>query len=369
MRVVYWFTSLGGAPTPRDWDKGMLTRNANAAELETEGFWYLWKELLERKILDEVLIVVESARGSGSKKWGSNFGVYVIPHIDQIEEFLRPDDVIVARGGFRSWFPILGRMNESKRWVIFYRAATHRLKWPFWDIVLEDLTDKSFVLGNRLHYKFNKPIHPDIFNFRKQIQRDIDVMFHASHIHDKKGQWKCVDAAIAYKKKYGEHFIGVMPGSFYGGEETRKAFQKVNDYNLPIWMPGFIPRRDLCMWMNRCKLYIHLGVAGQNDRGNLESMLCGCQQIIGNPHFHPPFVYNNKEISSVVRNHAPEEVATVIHDMLVAWRSDFPSKVASYYQKENGIEVAVGQMRILFDFIKRHKIPNRELAIKELGGL
>ena len=59
-------------------------------------------------------------------------------------------------------------------------------------------------------------------------------------------------------------------------------------------------RTDLNRWMNRCKIYIHLGGAGQNDRGNLESMLCGCRQIIGMPIYHPPFVYGNPNISQIV---------------------------------------------------------------------
>lgn len=364
LRLVYFFTSLGNG-TASGREHINPTSNSSATGLETEGFWYLWKILVDRKILDEVLIVVESARSPGIRRWTENFEVRVVPHIDDSEHLLRPNDVIFARGGFRSWFPFLGRMNEAKRWVLFYRAASNRLKWPFWDIVIEDLTDKSFEFGGRLHYRFNKPIHPGIFNFRDRTVRDIDVMFHASHIHDKKGQWKCVDAAIAYRKMYGESFVAVMPGSFYGGAKTREAYDKLKLENLPIYVPGMIPRKDLTNWMNRCKLYIHLGGAGQNDRGNLESMLCGCQQIIGTPSCHPPFVYEHKGISRVVLDHKPEIVALNIRQMLEDWEPNFPLEVADYYQKENGMEVAVGQMKVLVEFIKRYPIPNRGFALKE----
>ena len=65
-------------------------------------------------------------------------------------------------------------------------------------------------------------------------------MFHASHIHDKKGQWKCVEAVIEYEKKYGSKLSGVMPGGFYGGEKTRQAFDKIPKYKLALWTPGMI---------------------------------------------------------------------------------------------------------------------------------
>jgi len=367
MRAVYFFTSLSNASEPIRWNPKSETKNPSAAGLETEGFWYLWKVLVERRILDEVLVIIESARSPGVKKWREDYLLYVVPHINQAEVFLRPDDIIFARGGFRSWFPFLGKMNESKRWVLFYRAATNRGKWPFWDIVLEDLTGKSFVLEDRLHYRFNKPINPEVFKFRDRSGRDIDTMFHASHIHDKKGQWKCVDAAIAYKEIFGKHLHAVMPGGFYGGVKTREAYHKIHKHELPIWVPGMVSREDVNRWMNRCKLYIHLGGAGQNDRGNLESMACGCQQVIGNPQFHPPFVYENPEISEVVLNtQNPEEVAKVVHNMLARWKPSIPPKVAEYYQRQNGIEVAVRQMEVLFNLIKRYPVPDRAVAIREL---
>jgi hypothetical protein len=365
-RVVYFYECLGNAERPIAWDSKRDTVNKSAIGLETEGFWYLWKTLLERKILDEVLVIVESARSPGYKQWKDNYSLYVIPHINQVDEFLRPDDVLFVRSGYRTWFAFLERIRPEKRWVLFYRAASNRAKWGFWDIVLEDLTDKSFVFGDKLHYRFNKPTHPDIFKFRDRTIRDIDVMFHASHIHDKKGQWKCVDAAIAYREMYGKDFIGVMPGGFYGGEKTREAYKKIEKYKLPIWVPGMVPKDDLNRWMSRSKLYLHLGGAGQNDRGNLESMLCGCQQLIGNLSYHPPFVYSPDGLGVVINDHSPRNVAEEIGRVLSAWTPHTPFFMSKYYQEQNGVDVSVRQMEILFDFIKRNPIPDRQLAIKEL---
>ncbi len=366
-RLIYWFAALSNAERPIPWNRERLPENALAKGLDTEGFWYLWKEMVERKILDEVIIIIESARGTGIRKWSDNFSVQVVPHISYAEKILRPDDIMFIRNGFRSWFYPLQRMNESKKWVLFYRAASNRAKWGFWDIVFEDLTDKSYVFENRLHYKFNKPIHPEVFKFRDRTIRDIDVMFHASHIHDKKGQWKCVDAAIAYKEMYGKNFIGVMPGKFYGGEKTREAYKKIKDHKLPIWVPGMVPRDDLNRWMSRCKLYMHLGGAGQNDRGNLESMLCGCQQVVGNPEYHPPFVSNNPEISIIIKDHEPKAIAKIIHDLLEIWKLSIPEKVSQYYHEKNSVEMAVDQVKKVVDFIKSHPVPDRHTAIKELG--
>lgn len=366
MKIVYWYTSVGnaGGPTVR-WDKTAPTQNSIALSIESEGFWFLWKTLLERKILDEVVIVIESARYPGVVKWKDNFTCYVVPHIIQSLPLLGPGDVLFARGGFRTWFTELQKMNEEKRWVLFYRAATHRLKWPFWDIVIEDLTDKHFVHGNRIHYRFNKPISPEFFSFDNNCERDFDVMLHASHIHDKKGQWKGVDAAIAYREKFGRDLKIVMPGGFYGGANTRAAFDKIKAYRLNVATPGMVQKTTLAKLMNRSKLYFHLGGAGQNDRGNLEAMLCGCRQVIGNPVFHPPFVWNNEEISAVVSDHSPMNVADKIDLMLKEWNPSVPPKVAAYYEKENGFEVTVSQMKILIDFLKRNPVPDREAAIKE----
>lgn len=367
-RVVYLYSSMsaeGDAP-PKFKEEKFYASHPLITSFHTEGFYYLWKILVERKVIDEVLVVVDSAHGKGVHWWFDNYYAKVIPHLNGLERWgiLRPDDIIFARGGFRPWPPFLQRANESKKWVLFYRAASNRLKWPYWDVVIEDLTARSYNFGDRLHYRFNKPISPEIFTFTPKEDRVYDVMFHASHIHDKKGQWKGVEAALAYRKKYGKDLHAIMPGGFYGGGKTRDMYQTIRNHHLDIKVPGMVQRTDLCRLMNQSKLYLHLGVAGQNDRGNLESMRCGCQQIIGNPQFHAPFIYSNWEMSVAIQDHSPEKVADVIHHMLEEWTPEAPAKVHEYYERENGTEVAVSQMTCLLEWIKSHPVPDRSEILK-----
>ena len=56
----------------------------------------------------------------------------------------------------------------------------------------------------------------------------------------------------------------------------------------------------------------------------------------------------------------------MIHDMLTNWNRSVPEKVATYYQEQNGMGVAVGQMSRVINFIKKNPTPNRQVAINEL---
>src|SRR5574343_246792 len=115
MRIVYLYVNQGNADAPIPWNPETRTENHFAVDFYTEGFSYLWKKALEYKIVDEVLVVVESNRSPGSFRYGKRFGCLVVPHIDSLQHYLRDDDIIFCRNGFRSWFPFLTRAHEARR--------------------------------------------------------------------------------------------------------------------------------------------------------------------------------------------------------------------------------------------------------------
>jgi hypothetical protein len=127
MRLVYLFTSDGASQFPDcPWNEEIKSTNYYATTgLPTEGFYALLQEMRRRKIVDDVVIFIESARGPGKFTNSSGIVTYTIPHISQIDKFIQNDDVMLVRGGFKSWFPMLTKWSAAKRWILFYRAATN----------------------------------------------------------------------------------------------------------------------------------------------------------------------------------------------------------------------------------------------------
>lgn len=363
-RLVWLFQSLGSAAygSKVDWNPETKALNHYASiGMFSEGFWYMFKQMIERKIVDEVLIIIESARGPGSTVYGTNFKCVVMPSITDIWQFLRPSDLILVRGGFKSWYPILQEMQKQKRWLMFYRAASQRGNWPFWDIILDDLREESFVDSwQRLYLPFMKPTHPGIFK-PMRLERDFDVCIGASHIHDKKGQWKMLPVLLEYRKQFGKILKAVMPGSLYGGVHTNDIPSQIRRNNLDVSMPGMVQRDEVAQLYNRSKTFVHLGVAGQNDRGVLEAMRCGTPVVIANPRFHAPFTFKNTEVSMLTENSDnPAELAKELHDFLQGSSIERYDKVFKYHEEKSGLEnVILPYMEKLVNFMTKYPEADR----------
>lgn len=368
MRLVYLFTSDGASQFPDcPWNEEIKSTNYYATTgLPTEGFYALLQEMRRRKIVDDVVIFIESARGPGKFTNSSGIVTYTIPHISQIDKFIQNDDVMLVRGGFKSWFPMLTKWSAAKRWILFYRAATNRGNWTFWDVVLNDLIDKPFVDSiGRFHFKFNKPTVETMF-FPKKYERLYDVCVGASHIHEKKAQWKVINMAVAYREKYKKDLRMVLTGSFHGGENSRQIPSIIKRNCLQVDMTGMLLRQQMIEIYNKSKLFIHVGTSGQNDRGVLEAMCCGTPVMLQHAQFHAPFTYKSKYSFLTSSGDDPERFSVDVNQALSVVNEDWREKVYKDYIFNNGLaNVVIPQMERLFSVIKRNKTANRSLLPKE----
>jgi glycosyltransferase involved in cell wall biosynthesis len=371
MRLVFLYTNLRAASCgcDRDWIReATLSSNPYAVNFWTEGIGWWIAELKNRGVIDDYIVFMESTISPGRYPlaYGSEF--WTIPHMNDIAKYIRSDDVILARGGFRPWPPFLQAMNERKQWVLFYRANTHRGKWPYWDVVLDDLISAPARYGDRLHVDYVKPVTPSLFYPMPGLKRRWDIIVNASHIHEKKGQYKAIDAVASFKKNFGKDLSVYLPGGFYGGEGTRKIPEVIKKHSLKVALPGMVSRVELRKQYNQAKLYVHLGVGGQNDRGCLEAMACGLPVMLATPDRFAPFVSKNSEFCTVLPNvQNPQVVAQALADFLSRYDEKIHSRVRDYFVKENGEEVAVSRMTRLFSFLRSHPVADRKAILHEYG--
>jgi len=368
MRVVFLYTSNGRAGTP--WDQSVESKNhfLSVHGLPTEGYFHMLQCLKDKKVIDDLIVFIESGRYPGSKTI-DGIRCYVVPKIEYAEPFLQKDDVIFVRGGFRGWYdPFLLKMEAQKRWLILYAANTGRQRWMLWNIVLSDLnTAHSFDKRQRAFLIFNKPISPLVFHPIK-VERDIDVCIGASKIHDKKAQWRVINALIEYKRMYQDTLKCILPGSMrYRGTETPQIVPKINKYGLHVEQPGFVDRYALNEIYNRSKVYVYLGNSGENDRGPLEATSIGCPTILGGTTRHAPFLRSCKIgicVSKAPTN--PIVVAAEIHQMLAIHTEGLREHVADHFNMHNGFySVVIPQMTRLFNTIRNNPTPNMKCLQEE----
>jgi len=279
--------------------------------------------------------------------------------------YINPGDILVVRGGFRAWYPLLDHIyRQRKNWILFYRANTNRHPWPFWDIILNDLIDEPRAIRGRLHYNFSKPVNESIFGIidaPSTIPREYDVMIGASHIHRKKGQYITVKALQQYYHMFGIKPRAILPGGYMRCTENNTIKSIIRSGDVDITGPKNFTRQQLALQMNRTKLFVHPGYGGQNDRGILEAMCCGCL----------PLIFGQRHVSPIIWDHSvhipqdPNNIAQTIHKAL--------SMVDDYdrttYQRINGlIEVCLPKMVDLLQFISKHPVPDRSAACAEFTG-
>jgi len=368
MRVVFLYTSNGRSGIP--WDQSVESKNhfLSVHGLPTEGYFHMLKRLKDIGVIDDLIVFIESGRQPGSKVI-DGIQCHVVPMIEYVEPFLQKGDVLFVRGGFRGWYdPFLLKMEAQKRWLILYAANTGRQRWMLWNVVLSDLnTNHGFDKRQRAFLMFNKPISPSVF-YPIEVERDIDVCIGASKIHDKKAQWRVIDAVIEYQKIYQKNLKCILPGSMkYRGTQTPQIAPKINKHGLYVEMPGFVDRYELNKIYNRSKVYVYLGNSGENDRGPLEATSVGCPTILGGTTRHAPFLRSCK-IGIIISKDPtnPAVVASEIHEMLAIHTEGLRQHVADHFDKYNGFDsVVIPQMARLFNIIRNNPTPNMKCLQEE----
>jgi len=291
MRVVFLYVSYKhGFGEYIDWSMENQSTNYYASRFEDEGYSLLLDKMVEGSIVDEALCVIESKDSPGSFRCRDHIQGYVIPSIEDLAGILKAGDIVWVRGGWRHWHDTLVRLQKDGRhWMLIYAANTGRGKWPFWDVVFDDIGGKEFIdKGDRLFLDFRKPMNEDIFKLKPSdsSSTSYDFMIGASRIHDKKGQWRVVDALVELKEQFGINPSCIMPGPMARGVETNRIKETIISKGLKVITPGSLPRPQLADVMNDTRYIIHLGSHGQGDRGVMEAMACGCIPIIGFPQYH-----------------------------------------------------------------------------------
>jgi hypothetical protein len=362
MRLIFLYTADGQAATgtmPK-WDINAAANNHYARQLPEEGYFCMLRELVKRGIIDECMIVVESTHGTGTIEFEKGLYCHVMPEINYLDALLRPDDVIWCRHGFRSWFLFLNRCRDAGRWMLFYGANGGRERWRVWDVIFNDLQGKDYIdPWGRVNLDFRKPTNHTIFFCNPLEEQKFDVMIGASHIHDKKGQWKVINALIEYKRLYGSCPRCVLPGRPYRGDKTNLMYSLISQNSMNVTKTGMLPRRSLADIMRQTKIFVHMG-SGQGDRGALEAGLCGCYLVIGQPQYHHPAMTKEfKYCWAEESGNDSEQLAIGIHTLLESIQDLSPAQKASisgYYRHQFGADsFLLSKMNNLFYFIKGHK--------------
>ncbi len=339
MKLVYLYTTGGANGDLKSYNKNNYdyllndTTNRYAKAALSDGMIKLFSELpCHNENIQCTEIFIDSVHSPGLIKINEHCRLYVIPSIWGVLEHLWPNSIIIVRGGFRNWLPLLKKLhNDRKHWMLYYRANTAHGHWPFWDITLNDLITKPCKGRTGIHIPFHKPVNESIFGYidsPNQIPRDVDVMIGASHIHNKKGQYNTVKALEKFREIYGFSPKAVLPGGYIRSTNNQYIMDAVKNPELNIEWVGALPRPQLAHLMNRTKVFVHGGIGGQNDRGILEAACCGCEVVITNPKSVSPL------ISCVVSSIDPEELAIKIEIARIVCN---PKHTAEQYLAVNGL--------------------------------
>jgi len=295
--LIFLYVNDGGAQSPDicEYNPHQPTSNHFAHNLPSEGYFCLLKALKDLGVFDNILIFIETTRNPGHLQYEKGIDCHVVPHIRCVDKYLRPGDIIWARGGWRSWHDYLAE-KKGKHWLCLYAANSGRSRWKFWDVIFDDLSGKSYADGlGRFYFDFVKPTNESIFrSVPLQTKKKYDICIGASHIHDKKGQWRMVYALDVIKNRYNVNLKCVMPGRFLRGVETGAIPQNVISSGLDVDMPGMISRQDLALLMSQCTVFIYAGESGQNDRGPIEALACGLPISVARMSRHHPLVWDQQ---------------------------------------------------------------------------
>ena len=353
-----------GSSPNTDWNPSHVVTGypTFAKDFMNEGPSYLFLRMLEEDIIDDIIIFMEVGGETGHLIINDRMRIYMVPDINYIEWFLEPDDIIFCRGGFRGWWLVLDKLARKEKWTLLYAANTGRQRWTFWDIVFDDLSGKPHHLDKRGRFIYNwkKPTNPKVF-FPIETERIYDLCIGASYIHDRKGQWITINALI----EFGVSPKCVLPGAPRSGTQSNLILPKISDHNLNVNVTGMLPREELNKVLNQSKVFVHVGASGQNDRGPLEALRCGCQLIIGSPIHHSPYVVQAPH-SIVPLDTESGRLSKIIRGWIKGYTEETRTVISNYHEETHGIEnVILPEMDRLFSILRRNPKSDVQVLVKE----
>lgn len=357
-KLVYFYYSTGDCKGLR-FNKNKTTNNKWANQFHTEGQYNLFKELIKRNIIDKCSIVIESGIDSGYKQLCDGIDCYVVPRLGDILPYINDDDILFMRGGWKSWIPVVEKFVAEDRNLLFYAANTGRGRWPYWNIVADDLHDYHYTGKNdRLYWYYRKPMNQDIFYHDPKVETKYDLMIGASHVTDKKGQWRAIEMLVNLKNTYDLNPKSVLPGAMRRGAHTNELIQNIKKHGLNVDVVGMLPREKLADLMRSTRTFFHAGAGGQNDRGPLEAMACGMYVGVHSQKYHAPLVYKNKYLTFINKYNEIHVAADKLYDTLFL-RKD-RQVIADYFIKECGLDKCVNDFTKLINFLKNNPTRNQK---------
>ena len=292
MKVVFLFMSKGSA-APGTSNNDWLTQKCGPQYQETFGdecYFQMLQTLFDEGTITDLKVFFESGVNPGRADFVKGAYCYVVPEISMIEPFIDYDTIIFARGGFKHWHDFL-YSYKHKNWLVIYAANTGRHKWTWWDVNLDDTNMANIVdLHGRYQFPFIKPTNETIF--KPDLTADkikYDICIGASHIHDKKGQYHVVKLMNVFREMFGYFPTAIMPGSLRRSTHTVEMLgdQTLND---EVICPGMVSKPELKEIYSKCKVFLHFGSCGQNDRSVLEAYACGMPLGIRTLSTHNPLL-------------------------------------------------------------------------------
>lgn len=366
MRLVFFYVSSAhGFGLDIPWIPEDCSGNYWIKRVQEEGYFELIRLMVQEEIIDSASIVVESREHIGQCVLAEKITAFVVPDIRYMAG-LYEDDVIWIRGGWKHWHDWIEARGKAGHWLILYAANTGRQRWKFWDVVLDDLGGKDQVdKVGRVHLDFRKPINENVFK-PMDLLPVYDVCIGASRIHDKKGQWRGIDALIEYQKIFDRDLYAVLPGPFHHGIETNKIRRKIKEFALAVDVTDGVSREKINELLNRSRLFLALGSHGQGDRGPIESMRVGTPVLVGFPRYHAPWLTAHNMAAEICEDpQDPKKTARQIHDFLKRTNGERRRFVFNYHKRQAGLrEVCLPGMKRLFDFIREHSKEERAKLIE-----
>ena len=370
MRLLYLYYSKATArELDVKWDPNATSNSPNIRHYVTDGYAYVFDRLIEEGVIDEALAFMEVGKLNGHYKLNSKHTLYVMPRIDSFPGFVQPGDVIFVRAGFKWWREYLNPFHNTN-WFIYYGAAVPRSNWETWHVVLHDLIEAPTIGRHHPRLPFTKPVNCTLFKARKNVKKEYDFILNSCYsIHDKKGQWKVINAAVEYQKLYNENLKIFMPGGKVKAEKTRQIQNVIDTHNLDVVSPGVIPREDLAEGINKSRMYVHIGHGEQHARSALEAMRSNLPLFIAVTKQWAPFVSNNPKVTRVYEGDTkdPVALAKALRQMLIDIKAGKFTEPAEHFSKNSHPEKTVAEFKRLFNVMKNHPKPDPKVICKEYG--